>query len=971
MSVVVDEDSSTSNEAQKLLTSGQTEDSRLAAEDEKQETSRNEEKVETQPNKLKMAVQSQVSATENNVFSKTTTHPQTQILSPVWVFGMNPAVPVFSLQDHDQLVVLYAAGNTGIIYNHTSNSQHILQGHSHQISCMCVSEDRRWVATGDTGSTSMVIIWDSYSGIPVRTMFDCHPAGGVCAIAFSSDAKLLVTVGCEDVQCVCIWDWTSEDLNPLCCTELDPKHGFQAYVTFKPNDSSQLLSRSKTCVLFYKRDNGTLQYYAVNLKQVNRAYASVSPKTPLDSPKGVCVADVSLSLSAFHCTKPQVLTATDGSIVVWDVSEVENPKSPREYTKTLKLQQDPITVLTVTDGFIVISNIQGQITFYDENFLLLNIISYSSQDAIVFISFSKEYTEGYLSEYTLKAERVILRNLIVSTESSKILHVNAQTDTFQIVLREPSHAVACHPSQPVVAMGSQGGILKMWDYNKKLTIARKNLKIKMQIQCVTFDPKGFYLAVGFRSGAVHILNSQTLQQDPEECFHCATDSIHLITFSSDSEYLATADAGMVVTVYCLKRSNGSPPQWTYLGRNGSHYKPIKDLLFGVHLDSAQPRLLSLGLDRRLVEYDLKNSMVNKLLILSSERIEQSAVPLCMTWYPPLTTEQFLLIASDQYKLKLFNSTSKMCRKTLRGPIYGSPIKQMVVLPKSRDPEINSYILAYITEDKVGLQILPLDGNPHKSNALICHPTGVSTLTCSYDGRFVFTAGRSDCCAQSWEINLNVLEAEAALGGQGMTPFYTLLDGGRDGKFYKAIKDNFIYCQLRHQESKTKKNISTKIPLSEISYLMRAVVGHCPSEQETENMLNEVKFSKYAETGKYVTEINLEEFTKLHINHRPAFDISSKAVHDLGRSDGTGRPILLKQDLMELLQTRGECMTEEEVEACVAKLLGPIENENGAFGKSSEYLLSVIPDEISVETFRDLLGHPNPAEQTSARSSLPE
>lgn len=75
------------------------------------------------------------------------------------------------------------------------------------------------------------------------------------------------------------------------------------------------------------------------------------------------------------------------------------------------------------------------------------------------------------------------------------------------------------------------------------------------------------------------------------------------------------------------------------------------------------------------------------------------------------------------------------------------------------------------------------------------------------------------------------------------------------------------------------------------------------------MQNEVKFSRYAETGKYVSDVDLEEFVMLYVNHRPAFGISKqdlcKVFQLLGVPDEkNGKPVITREELLELLQARG-------------------------------------------------------------------
>lgn len=42
-------------------------------------------------------------------------------------YGINQTLPVFSLHDEDRLVIFYACAHVAVMYDHTSNSQRLLQ----------------------------------------------------------------------------------------------------------------------------------------------------------------------------------------------------------------------------------------------------------------------------------------------------------------------------------------------------------------------------------------------------------------------------------------------------------------------------------------------------------------------------------------------------------------------------------------------------------------------------------------------------------------------------------------------------------------------------------------------------------------------------------------------------------------------------------------------------------------------------
>uniref|UniRef100_A0A8C9QCE3 Cilia- and flagella-associated protein 251 n=1 Tax=Spermophilus dauricus TaxID=99837 RepID=A0A8C9QCE3_SPEDA len=473
--------------------------------------------------------------------------------------------------------------------------------------------------------------------IPVHTIFDSCPEGnGIRAIAITRDAKYLATISDAEVQKVCIWKWTLAVETPSCSLLLPKEYGFQNYLTFNPTNNKELVSNSKTQAIYYS--------WTFN-KLVGK-----------------------FSQSVFHLNLTQILSATmEGKLVVRDVhrppTESSSPFPTHHQKKSLLILDSDLS------GYLVTGDIRGNIKFYDSTLSIVNWYSHFKLSPIRSLSFSNipanppTEESNFLPDCTLKGDFFIVRNFIIGTSDASVYHLTTDGTKLEKLFIEPKdaiYAISCHPYQPLIAIGSVCGIIKVWDYEKKKYLFSRVFEKGLGIQSLTYNPEGALLGAGFTEGTVYILDAMSLVNETPQAFKYSRTSVTHVSFSHDSQYMATADINFTVAVYMVVVKSGQRV-WEYLARLRSHRKSIQSLLFGVHLDSNEPRLLSLGSDRLLIEYNLIKSYKDNLEVLDIHRTDQGNYPTCMVWYPPLFKEQFLLICNSGYKMKLFNSTTKMCR----------------------------------------------------------------------------------------------------------------------------------------------------------------------------------------------------------------------------------------------------------------------------------------------------------------------
>jgi len=447
-----------------------------------------------------------------------------------WVLGFNKDIDqgVHNLTTESRNEIFYSAAHSGVIYDYANKTQKLLQGHCNQITATMCSEDKRWIVTADSGEDSMLIVWDSLSGTPVRTFLNPHPDGIKC-LDLSMDNKFLVTLGNDEPQTISLWDWTNEkEEGPIVSLQFKYTQEFQNqhWVKFNPKNANELCSNGKERVLFLNWEEGVsqFQYYSPRIEKKDFA----------DKKKAMAL----WTKTVFIPNSFMAVTASNiGVILVWDKSliiEGIGEQNEKRLIKIVTLNGNglPINILTtVHDKYLVCGNSDGTIRFYDFFFKIVAWFEEIYMNNVKSISFSNTEPKAATNEMEQDGNDEVFKcsDFLVTDENALVCMLQsslfeeiepAKKKGYTIMSGIPSaiSAIAVHPRENIIAIAGTKGFIYLWDYVKKgepqgnfeyyIKEDHKNTDGNI-FTAIEFTPDGTEILVAQYNGEIKIMDSMT------------------------------------------------------------------------------------------------------------------------------------------------------------------------------------------------------------------------------------------------------------------------------------------------------------------------------------------------------------------------------------------------------------------------------------------------------------------------------
>ena len=175
--------------------------------------------------------------------------PQQTCYALKWTIGMNASVPLLNLSIDGKTRFFYAAGNVGVIGTGSGKAQTILQGHVSAIVSAAVSGDRRWLVTAESLPEIFLIVWDTYTGQPVK-YFNGSDQSGIIRVVITADGKSIAFLTDRPDQKVVVWRWMTNDPRPIILSTIPKRCERQTWFSTL-DDRSFFCSVGNDSALFY------------------------------------------------------------------------------------------------------------------------------------------------------------------------------------------------------------------------------------------------------------------------------------------------------------------------------------------------------------------------------------------------------------------------------------------------------------------------------------------------------------------------------------------------------------------------------------------------------------------------------------------------------------------------------------------------------------------------------------------------
>ncbi|GAX79688.1 hypothetical protein CEUSTIGMA_g7129.t1 [Chlamydomonas eustigma] len=854
-----------------------------------------------------------------------------QALALNWMYGTAIDVRgnVVNLSDGFSERVAFVAAHTAVIYDKRLQKQTFMQGHCNSISCILVTDDRGTIITADAGKESLLVLWNSKTGLPIQSINTPHKYGTI-AMDISPDDEWLATVGAVDPETgeqeIALWSIpdtrVDSHVRPCVITSI-PAGDMQLAVKFNMNDFKEIMTNGKRRVYFWSHqypNSHRFKYYSPPLR--SKDFKQVIGN---------------FTMSVFIPGSPQALTATtDGDLVLWDeqgiTAQMGTRATDRRASKLMRIHHSAINVLMTIGDYIVSGGEDGYIRFFDP---LLRIVAWFEDlgiGPISGIAFSAA-PPSKLSNTELAdtINRFIAPDFVVtSTESRMIAVQTACFEEFEVTKRKGNVVldamltsivdVTTHPTRAEFAVLCSTGVLQRWDMVTHTCVATRTFS-KMVSTKLSYSRDGTFLVTGFQGGFVHFLDTESLA-DVHSGRNTAAD-ITKITCSTSGDQVAMADSVHHVLLYThLPHKHGK--RWEYVGRAQMHHQEVVGLLFG-ESPSGQTRLFSLGADSRMAEYDLENSQpATGLKLLDHIDTPTSILPTALSFAPPLqyyrhhSAETLLLTCDAQFKMRMYNADTRAAVTTFLGPTFGGPVTNLIMFKSASS---DGAYLAYCTKERVvGLIAWPMDGDPAKTMGLIAHPGAIQSMAVSYDGRKLLTTG-TDGTLAVWDVLPGVLGKMAEEAASGTGRWEKVISSP---ELMEELREYLLYTQIKAQgeDSMAARSIPGTIPAAMLPDMMRAA-GYYPSEADIAVMNTHLGFIAASRDLDSIENVGFEDVLCLYANHRPLVEATHEDIVQaflaLGANPNNGK--LPRDQLITLLQQIGESMSMEELSSTLDSLTG--------------------------------------------------